>query len=128
MPHFNTIQVITVSDWDDLIMSTYGKKYSFQQQDDCKSRGMFYFTVPYDDNYDYPRQTVPEVINGEMMGVSFDAWIARDPKTWHGDPKDKTFLDMFWERNFYPHVSTLINDLYQKGILKSGDYAIDIDW
>nr|DAI39746.1 MAG TPA: Ftsk gamma domain [Caudoviricetes sp.] len=35
---------------------------------------------------------------------------------------------MFWDRNFYPHVSMIIKDLENKGILKEGEYIINIDW
>ena len=31
-----TQRVISVRDWDHIIQSTYGRPYSFQQQDDCK--------------------------------------------------------------------------------------------
>ncbi len=72
--------------------------------------------------------TVPEEINGDEMGVSFAAWLARDPKEWNGDPKDRSYLDMFWERNFYPDIQMVANDLHAKGLLPAGDYLIDIDW
>jgi hypothetical protein len=32
-----TVQMISVQDWDKLVKETYGRPYSFQQQDDCKS-------------------------------------------------------------------------------------------
>jgi hypothetical protein len=34
-----SINIIEVQDWDALVEETYGKPYSFQQQDDCKPRG-----------------------------------------------------------------------------------------
>ena len=37
---------IEVQDWDNLVSETYGKIYSFQQQDDCKSRGIEDISVP----------------------------------------------------------------------------------
>lgn len=122
-----TKQVIDVSDFDDLVTQTYGKPYSFQQQDGCKDRGTVTITVPCQAE-DFENDTVPEEINGEDMGVSFSAWLARDPKEWNGDPDDKDFVDMFWERNFYPNVEMVINDLHTKGLLPAGDYTIDIDW
>ena len=36
--------------------------------------------------------------------------------------------ELFWDRNFYPHVSMIIKDLENKGILKEGEYIINIDW
>lgn len=120
-------QIISVQDWDELVISTYGRPYSFQQQDGCKDRGIFYITIP-DGGDDYEAESVPEEINGDDMGVSFAAWLARDPTEWNGDPDDKNFLDLFWERNFYPEVQMIANDLHAKGLIEAGEYGIDIDW
>ena len=122
-----TEHLIDVGDFDKLVIDTYGKSYSFQQQDDCKERHLVRVTVP-EEASDYDRDTVPEVINGREMGVSFKAWLARDPKEWNGKPEDIRFIDMFWERNFYPDVQMILNDLHEKGLIDAGDYAIDIDW
>lgn len=119
--------VISVQDWDDLVTQTYGKPYSFQQQNDCQDRGMFDITIPSRGD-DYPNDSVPEVINGEKMGVSFQAWLARDPNEWNGNEEDKNFLSLFWDRNFYPDVQTLANDMHTKGLIPAGDYVIEIDW
>jgi len=35
---------------------------------------------------------------------------------------------MWWERNFYPDVEMIANDLHKRGILEAGEYVIDIDW
>lgn len=120
-------QIVTVQDWDELVVSTYGRPYSFQQQDGCKERGLFYITIP-ESGCDYKAKSVTEEINGDDMGVSFSAWLSRDPKEWNGDPDDKSFLDMFWERNFYPEVQIVANDLHAKGLIEAGEYGIDIDW
>lgn len=120
-------QVINDSDFDELVRNTYGKPYIFQQQDDCRERGTFDLTVPSIVD-DYERDTIPEEINGEEMGVSFKAWLARDPKEWNGDPEDKDYIDMFWERNFYPDIQMIANDLHSKGLFPAGEYVIVIDW
>lgn len=124
------VQVIDVSDWDDLVVKTYGRPYSFQQQDGCKPRGVKYFTVPCDPE-DYENDTVPEEVNHCDMGVSFAAWLARDPKQ-KLDSKDEwdrnSGLNLWWDRNFYPDVSMIVNDLHAKGLLPAGEYMIDIDW
>ena len=122
-----SINMINLDDWDRLVVKTYGKIYNFQQQDDCKGRGLVYLTVPCDD-FDFENDTVPEVINGTEMGVSFKAWLARDPKEWNGDPNKKNCLNLFWERNFYPSLESVANDLHEKGLLPAGNYAINIDW
>lgn len=63
-------QVIGVSEWDAFVKQTYGRPYSFQQQDGCQSRGVFRFSVP-DAAEDYERESVPEVVNGpEEASVS----------------------------------------------------------
>lgn len=122
-----TEQVIDVSDWDQLVIDTYSKPYSFQQQDGCRERQRVTITIP-DEPYDYEDESVPEEINGEEMGVSFAAWLARDPKEWNGPKEDKRFIDLFWHRNFYPDVQMIANSLYRMELIEAGTYTIDIDW
>lgn len=130
MLNCKTQNVVEVSDWDDLVIKSYGRPYSFQQQDDCKPRGTFDLTVP-DGADDYENETVPEVVNHPEMGVSFAAWIARDPA--QRIPLEQPnygndFTNMWWERNFYPDVQMIANDLHARGLLKAGSYLINIDW
>lgn len=141
-----SVNVIDVSDWDKLVVDTYGRPYSFQQQDGCKDRGKEYLTVDGQPD-DYENDTVPEIINGEDMGVSFKAWLERDPNAplnptdeeigscnyfYNEDRekwcKSKSHINLFYERNFYPHVSMIANDLHARGLLPAGEYMIDIDW
>ena len=124
-----TKQIIDVGDWDNLVIKTYGKPYSFQQQDGCKQRQNVDITIPdYDYDYDFENDSIPEEINGEEMGVSFTAWLARDPQEWNGKPENGFMVNMFWERNFYPDVQMIANDLHAKGLIPAGEYVIDIDW
>lgn len=120
--------MITCSDLDALVEKTYGRTYCFQQQDDCKDRGVENITVPVPNPYDFEATEIPEKINGDVMGVSFAAWLARDPDQGFADGSERNYLGMFWERNFYPSVDMVVNDLHQKGLLPAGDYAIKIDW
>lgn len=120
-------KVIDVGDWDNLVEETYGRRYSFQQQDGCKERQQVDITIP-DESYDYENDTVPEVVNGEEMGVSFKAWIERDPKQALSCGRADYGLELWWERNFYPDVQMIANDLHEKGLIEAGDYVIDIDW
>lgn len=120
-------KVIDVSDWDDLVTTTYNRPYNFQQQDGCKERQRVYITIP-DTPYDYENDSVTEKVNGEEMGVSFKAWLERDPKQELPNDKNSWSLEMFWERNFYPDVQMVANDLHAKGLIEAGDYVIDIDW
>lgn len=70
-----------VDEWDDLVTSTYGRTYRFQQQDGCKDKGIYYFKVPMLHMEDYEEKEIPEKVNGEIMGTSFKAWLERDPNT-----------------------------------------------
>ena len=127
MLKIQTKQVISVQDWDDLVVKTYGRPYSFQQQDGCKDRGNVSITIPAPDE-DYENDSVPEEINGNDVGVSFAAWLARDPKQWNGQDKEIYYIDLFWTRNFYPDIQTVANDLHAKGLVPAGTYDIEIDW
>jgi hypothetical protein len=124
-----TKRIIDLEDWDRLVQETYGKVYSFQQQDGCKDRQMVDITIP-DHPYDYENDSVPDKVNGSEMGVSFAAWLARDPKEWNGDLDDNTqwCIDLFWQRNFYPDVQMIANDLHARGLIEAGEYSIEIDW
>lgn len=122
-----TKRVIEVSEWDSLVQKTYGRSYTFQQQDGCKSRGTVEITVPAEAS-DYERESVPEEVNHEMMGVSFKAWLARDPKKPMADGRTDYSLELWWGRNFYPHIQMVANDLHAKGLLSAGEHAILIDW
>lgn len=119
-------KVVEVQDWDDLVMKTYGKPYAFQQQDGCKSRGICTLQVP-SEHVDFENDSIPEKINGSKMGVSFNAWISRDPNK-NDNGWDKWESDLFWERNFYPTTESIVNDLFKKGLLEEGEYVINIDW
>jgi hypothetical protein len=121
------VNMVDVSEWDKLVKETYKRPYSFQQQDGCKSRGTFTLAVPEDDE-DYENDTVPEAVNGNERGVSFKAWLARDPEKKLPYDGSKSSLELWWERNFYPDVQMIANNLYIKGLLGAGTYTIDIDW
>ena len=130
MLNYSIRKIITVQDWNKLVESTYDRPYNFQQQDDCKERQQVYISIPDVPN-DYENDTVPEVVNGDEMGVSFKAWLERDPKqkldtndTWEREYG----LRLFWIRNFYPDVQMIANDLYNRGLVEAGEYYINIDW
>jgi len=130
---FKEVKIIDVDDWDNLVTEVYGKPYSFQQQDGCKSRGIEYFDIPGDFSWwdDFENDSIPEEVNGDKMGVSFKAWLERDPKkplVDDEDGEDSWTIELFWHRNFYPCVGMIIQDLYNRGILQDGSYGINIDW
>ncbi len=121
-------QMIEVQEWDKIVTETYGKPYSFQQQDDCKPRGIVHITIPDEETNDYENDTVPEIVNHEDRGVSFEAWLKRDPKTPLEHDKESWSLGLWWDRNFYPDVQMIANDLFEKGLIEKGNYIINIDW
>lgn len=131
MIKFTNKKVIDCSDWDDLVTETYKRPYCFQQQDGCQSRGNVNITIPeekYEDQYE--NETVPEIVNGDEMGVKFEAWLARNPeqKLSNKDDQNDWSLGLWWDRNFYPDIQMVANDLYKKGLIEKGDYVINIDW
>lgn len=128
-----TENVIECSDWDEFVKKTYGKPYCFQQQNNCQSRGIFRLTVPNKNARDFENDTVPEIVNHEEMGVSFAAWLKRDPKTPLKDEEENVgneswAIELWWERNFYPNINIIANDLHKRGLLEAGKYIINIDW
>jgi hypothetical protein len=123
---YSLTRVVELREWDRLVSDTYGRPYSLQQQDGCVSRGVRHFTVPPDYIEDFDRTSIPEVVNHSEMGVSFEAWLTRDPDASIGKYEFET--QMWWHRNFYPHLSKVVEDLHNKGVLEEGEYAINIDW
>ncbi len=124
-----TKQVIELDDWNALVVKTYGRPYHLQQQDGCRDRGTEEITIPAEAS-DHGRTSIAEEVNGEEMGVSFAAWLARDPKQKLSDPEEQEdyCLELWWERNFYPDLQMVANDLYAKGLIEAGKHAILIDW
>ncbi len=146
-----SVKVIDCFDWDELVQETYNKIYCFQQQNGCRDRGTYDLTIPCEwDDEDDMNDEIPEIINGDKMGVKFEVWLKRDCKEslnptdkelkscnyyWGKTDEDKekwkndtSHINLFWERNFYPDINTVANDLYRKGLIEAGEYVIDIDW
>jgi hypothetical protein len=123
--HIKPMSMIRLSDWDELVVKTYGRPYNFQQQDGCRSRGTLELYVPEEFEDDYP-ETISEDVHRKERGVSFSAWLARDPK--QPLPRENAHLQSWWCCKFYPNIQMVANDLYARGILPRGDYVIKIDW
>lgn len=122
------VKMIAVSDWDKLVSTTYKKPYSFQQQNGCQPRGIFHLTIPTEYTCDGEmNDEIPEIINGEEMGIKFEKWLERDPNQ-PVDGRTDCAISMWWERNFYPDIHTVANDLYKKGLIDAGKYVIEINW
>lgn len=129
MIKFTNKKVINCFDWDRLVKETYGRPYCFQQQDGCQDRGQVDITIPSEETYnDEIPDSIPEEINGNVMGVKFSKWLERDPKQPINGDVTPYIIELFWERSFYPELQVVANDLYEKGLIEAGDYVIDIDW
>ena len=127
-----TKMVIELQDWNNLVEETYKRPYNFQHQDGCKDRGFFEFTVPvadYELKDDNMSSDIDALGQGEE-GVKFELWLSRDPSLAVPGAEDRGgwFIELWWKRNFYPDIYTLIDDLYKRGLLEAGAYVIDIDW
>lgn len=120
-------KVVDVQEWNKLVTATYGKPYHFQQQDGCRDRSVATLTIP-EEAADFSNTTVPEVINCDELGVSFAAWLARDPAQPVGKVTDEWRIKLWWHRNFYPDIQMVANDLHAKGLVEAGSYLIIIDW
>jgi hypothetical protein len=127
-----TRTIIDSQELDALVTSTYQRPYCFQQQEGCQDRGQVRIHVPSKDaewHEEEMHDVIPEEVNGDEMGVKFTTWLARDPKQPVGNNGDENWaINLFWYRNFYPSIHTLMNDLHAKGLVAAGVYYIDIDW
>lgn len=126
------VTLLSVREWDKLVESTYGKPYNFQQQDGVKERGIYQIQVPcwYAEEFDVENN---ELRSKHDMQVSFKGWLKRsvdEPlgEMWQRPWTNEGSLILWWERQFYPAVEMIANDLHQKGLLPTGDYVINIDW
>lgn len=131
MLKYTNTKTITLQDWNNLVKETYNKPYSFQQQDGCQERGNVGISIPSEEDYDEEMpEIIPFEINGDIMGVRFKTWLNTTeedinkqlPESYKGANK------LIWQRNFYPCLQTIANDLYKKGLIEEGDYTINIDW
>lgn len=121
------VNMIEVQEWDDLVKKTYKKPYSFQQQNGCMERGTFNLTIPADTE-DYEDYEDSGFENGDF-GVSLKTWLARNPtEPFDKNEKDQWHIDLVWEREFYPDINMIANDLHARGLIEAGEYVINIDW
>lgn len=132
MIKFEQNNIIQLRDWDNLVKETYGKPYSFQQQDGCQEKGLIDFEVPNEEavyEEEEMNDKIPLVVNGDVMGVKFELWINTNPITHKEKKKWEDYqVELFWQRNFYPNFYVIANDLYEKGLIPKGKYFINISW
>lgn len=124
----NVVKQIEVRDWDMLVKKTYGKPYSFQQQEGCKSRGIETISTNSDWAEDFQNTEIPFVVNGDEIGVSFETWLNTNPEDTAKHFDSHWENGLFWDRSFYPEPNILAADLCKRGLLEPGEYQIHIDW
>jgi hypothetical protein len=128
---YETIKYVQVSDLDDFIEETYKRPFSFQQQFGCRARGTQYVKVPVKDveeGYVLEGYVLEDIIKNEYGSVSLKDWLERDPTEQLSESDSAWTLEMFWERNFFPNIEILFDDLFKKGLIEAGEYVINIDW
>lgn len=121
--------LIYESEFSVLVAKTYGRPYRFRQQEGERDRAVKCFSVPDFEYKDYGNDTVPERVGHKKTGVSFKAWLARDPKAPLNEDRcgnQQWAIDMWWESNFYPSLGAVVNDLLNKGLLDKAKYAMVI--
>lgn len=131
MLKYTNMKIIDSFDWDKLVQETYGKPYCFQQQNDCQPRGTHKITIPEEniEDYDFENEKIPFKINGNVMGVKFNTWLNTSEEDIKKEFLEKeNSLHLFWDRNFYPNLQVIANDLHSKGLIEAGEYVINIDW
>jgi hypothetical protein len=131
---YTTVKLIDEIYWSNFVSDTYGKHYRFQQQEGCQNNGSYHLLeVPNYNTDEYIfHDKIHEIVNGSNMGVKFENWLERDPKQHLKNGKlvrdEQWAIDLWWERNFYPCVETVANDLHSRGVLDAGTYIITINW
>lgn len=122
------LKAVDLQDWDELVAKTYGRPYSLQQQDGCMPRGTLRLEIPSDySEDDEMNDEIPERVDDQIRGVKFEKWLERNPN--HPIEGESDWrLTTWWERNFYPDLQTVANDLHKKGLVEAGVYLIIIDW
>lgn len=135
-------KVVYDGEWSRFVSEVYGRPYDLQQQDGGMSRCHLYVEVPVapEDIEIFKEDCLGDIspCDEKSMCVDFERWLSRDPEQLVPDDvvrqdcswvENKRFnTDLWWERNFYPHIDILANDLYEKGFLPAGQYLILVDW
>ena len=111
MLKYNLIRQVSDTDFDNLVMETYGKSYAIQQQEGCRDRGVIYISVPplYDINVNEYPDTIEQAIDEDMYGVRWEDWLAVNPNDERLGEEDWE-REMALQRNVYPPMHDLINE------------------
>ena len=110
--------VLHESEFSDLVRQTFERPYSLQQQGDMHSQESFV-------RFDVPADREEEE---HWQAVSMEEWLAATPP----DPEDRSmeaFTDRLrWDREFYPQLDSVANELHARGQLDAGTYVLHVWW
>jgi hypothetical protein len=114
------VKLIGETEFSRLVSETYGRPYQLQQQDNCMGQD------------EIERVTVPD----EGIDIDDDARFAEwrdadvpDPVgVLHGETRWDWEVELYWQREYYPPLQELVNDLHERGLLPQGDYVIHASW
>lgn len=83
------------------------------------------------EEYDYSNESIKfDLYSDYEMGIKFEIWknsTFDEIKSNFPDDNDSA-ITTFIERNFYPAIQVVANDLYNRGLIEAGSYIINIDW
>lgn len=103
--------VLSETTFSKYVSELYGRPYNLQQQGDMLAQESAVALV------------VPELEDWNE-DPSLEEWLAATPPVSAADYIDT----MRWERQFYPSLEAVANDLHARGLLDAGRYIIHVSW
>lgn len=112
------VRLIEEREFSALVTRVYGRPYRLQQNMMLGQDTIYPLTVPE-----------PEPVD-ESHEPSFAEWASQDPDLdADGHPWRHAWeKEIWWEREFYPPFSALVNDLYERGHLPMGTFMLHVWW
>lgn len=114
--------VIGESDFSRYVSEHYGRPYNLQQQGDMLGQESAV------------KLTVPDPEDGEWEGMTMPTLVQWQEATPPGDHPEGGYdpnvsrENMRWEREYYPQLEAVANDLHAKGLLDAGEYILFVSW
>lgn len=123
------VVMIDEAEFSELVTRTYQRPYRLQQQLGCMPSGtLIEFATP---------TTADATFYGDVEScqpaVTFNEWLMANPQA--PAPGDDEYTstkyanlhrELYWERDFYPPLKDVVNDLHTRGLLPAADYIIYI--
>ncbi|WP_043736189.1 hypothetical protein [Nocardia asiatica] len=106
-----TVTLIDENTFSALVSHLHARPYRLQQQGD----GLPQNTIV--------KITVP-ALEHDWPGIPLAEWAA----TPIGDYTYPWQAETHWEREYYPCLEDVVNDLHARGLLAAGNYALHVRW